>query len=292
LRNDRKAFISPRFCTRQLMSVSFLKPNHTRVFTVAAAIALITAGCTSGGSGGTAQKAHNQALQNEPPEEFFTAILSEAKGVPNPKQMSPVVRKHYLTVIADSENRSQNEQTRLRNQGLLGNDYVLRALAEWRLGRLDDALVSQKKARATGQQAVTARDRALAVAMDGVVQVHKAIDLSKADGSYREVYDLIAGPTGAWAMLGQARVEASRTDGIFDSILETRLASFKVLKDAHDKLPAGSDGGVPYQKWSRMQAEAQVELAEYSRLTTKDRAAQAAKVRERQLLCNLSPPAR
>lgn len=93
-------------------------------------------------------------------------------------------------------------------------------------------------------------------------------------------------------MLGQARVEASRTDGVFDSILETRLAAFKVLKDSHDKLPAGSDGGVPYQKWSRMQAEAQVELAEFSRLPTEDRAAQAEKVREWQLLCDLSPPSR
>ena len=93
-------------------------------------------------------------------------------------------------------------------------------------------------------------------------------------------------------MLGQARVEASRTDGIFEELLKTRLAAYKVLKDSHDKVPSGSEAGVPYEKWSRIQAHAQVELNEFAQLPARDRAARAEEVRAWQLSCDLSPPPR
>jgi hypothetical protein len=249
-------------------------------------------GCTSGGSGATVQRAHDRALEIESPERFFSSILAKATGKPDTDKISPVAREQYLTIIAESENRSKSERTSLRNEGLLGNDLVIRALAEWRLGRLDDALVSIKEARATGQEAVSARDRALAAALDGVVQLDKAINLMENDGSFREVFEVIAGPGGAWDMLGQARVEASRTDGIFVELLKTRLAAYKVLKTARSRDAAGSDSGVPYEKWSRMQAHAQVELNEFAKLSSEDRAAHAEEVRAWQLMCDLSPPPR
>lgn len=274
------------------MSVSVSKALFLRNVIPATLVLFFVPGCTTGGAGGTVQRAHNRALEIESPDRFFSSTLAQATGEPDAHEISPAAREQYLTIIAESNNRSKSEQTRLRNQGLLGNDLVIRALAEWRLGRLDDALVTMKAARATGQDAISARDRALAAALDGVVQLQKATELSETGGSYREVFELIAGTGGAWDMLGQARVEASRTDGIFEELLKTRLAAYKVLKTARSQIPSGSDGGVPYEKWSRMQAHAQVELNEFAKLPTQDRAARAEEVRKWQLLCDLSPPPR
>jgi hypothetical protein len=255
-------------------------------------LVLLGAGCASSDSVRTAQRALNRALAIEPTAAFFAPVIHRAKGQPPPPDMSARARQHYLTVVADIEQRGPAELQSLRRQGLLGDALVLKALAQWRLGRIPDAQASIRDARATGQAAVEARDRALAAAFEGVVRLHNALNAAGEGRPFREVFELIAGPNGAWRQLGAARVEARRVGAVMPELLETRMAAFKVVNDARRQATRADQDSVPYETWSRLRADAQVEVNELAGLGSIEGFDAQAKAREWQALCGLDEPAR
>lgn len=250
------------------------------------------AGCASSDSVRTAERALDRALAIEPTSAFFAPVINRAKGLPPPPEMEARARQHYLTVVADIEQRGPEEQENLRRQGVLGDALTLKALALWRLGRIPEAQTTIRDARSTGQAALDARDRALAAAFEGVVRLHNALNAHIEGSSFREVFELIAGPDGAWRQLGSARVEARRVGATMPELLETRLAAFKVVHDARRQAPRLDQDSVPYDTWSRLRADAQVELNELAALGSIEGFDAPAKAREWRLLCELDEPTR
>lgn len=272
-----------------------LKKNHPGFDPVTLLCALVllgAAGCASSSGVRTAERALDRALAIEPTSAFFQPVINRAKGLPPPPEMSARARQHYLDVVADIERRGPEERENLRREGVLGDALILKALAQWRLGRLPDAQATIRDARATGQEALEARNRALAAAFEGVVRLHNALNAVSDGQSFREIFELIAGPNGAWRQLGSARVEARRVGATMPELLETRLATFKVVSDARQGATKLDQDTVPYDSWSRLRADAQVELNELAALTAIEGFDNQAKAREWQLLCGLDEPAR
>jgi hypothetical protein len=268
----------------------YLNKYHPRIdgISLLCALALLgAAGCSSPSGVRTAERALNRALAIEPTSAFFQPVINRAKDLPPPPEMSARARQHYLDVVADIERRGAEAKESLRREGVLGDALILKALAQWRLGRLPEAQNSIREARSTGQEALDARDRALAAAFEGVVRLHNALNVVAEGQSFREIFELIAGPGGAWRQLRSARVEARRVGATMPELLETRLAAFKVANDARSRASQLDQTTVPYDSWSRLRADAQVELNELAALRGIEGFDAQAKAREWQLLCGL-----
>ncbi len=262
-----------------------------RIFVGALLIAgasLLFSGCASTDAVRAAQGSMNRAMRVEKPAAFFVPVLARARGEPATSNLSAEARQHYLAIIADLETLMPRDREDLRRAGLLGDALALRAVAQWRLGRLDAADKTEQEVRAAGLEPLNTRQRVLLAALRGVVRLEAAIAAAKAGAPYDKITEIIRGDGGAWKLLGLARGVAAQTDEALAPLIEARLAAFKILKDARDRhfagviLPAGGD-----EAWERVRAEAQVELGDLAALPESDAAAHAARVRLWQGACGL-----
>lgn len=244
------------------------------------------AGCATSDSVRAAQHSFDRALRIEPATAFFGPALARVAGDTAVTPLSAQTRQHYLAIIASLEGLTARGQEDLRREGLMGEAFVLKALANWRLGRLERARAAATQARASGQDALDERERSLFAAMEGVLQIEAASRALQAGASYEVVADLILGPNGAWRLLGAARAEVPRGSPLHATLIETRLAAYKVLKDARERTPL-PDASPPGEAWARLRAEAQVELREFAAHPVGDAADHAAEVRRWQLRCGL-----
>lgn len=250
------------------------------------------AGCASGDYLRAAQSAFERSLRVESPGAFLAPVLARVRGEPVPAP-SPQARQHYLEALAQLEVLTPRGREELRQQGLLGDALALKAIAQWRLGRLEAAHTSAVEARESRQEPVAARDRALLAAFEGVLPLEAAIDAAAAGKPFDEIRELVRGDNGAWRLLGVARGEVPAGDPLRAGVLEARLAAFKILKDARDRAGQTSTPNQPTaadEAWARARAEAQVELAEFASAPAGEPAAHAARVRQWQILCGLDAP--
>lgn len=255
---------------------------------VALLVSLIVSGCATGDFLRAAHRSMLRAEMVEPPESFFTPVLARAKGEEQPPPPSWRARQHYLGVIFNLEGLSAEGEKALKRDGMLGDAFVLKTLAQWRLGRLDDARASALRARASGQEALDAEHRALFRAFEGVMRLHAAFDALAEGKPLEEIHWMVASDQGAWRLLAGARTEISRTSPLQRELILARLAAFKILRDARQKHleAAGRDT----EAWKRLRAEAEVELAELASLPTDVPAGHAAVVEQWQALCGLGAP--
>jgi hypothetical protein len=285
-----------KFLRRSFGALPMHRCRLSRVWLFALLLAGVSAclgGCASADAVRAAQGSMTRAMRVENPGAFFGPVLARALGEPATDNLTPQARQHYFAIIADLEGLSPRDREDLRRAGLLGDALTLRALAQWRLGRLAAATDTAQDARATGQEPPSARDRVLLTSLEGVVQLEAAITAAQGGASYEKITELIRGENGAWRLLGLARAEVAHSDESLPELIEARLAAVKVLKDAHDKyfagviLPPGGD-----EAWDRVRAEAQAELADFAAASARDPVAHAARVREWQVACGLDAPAR
>jgi len=179
------------------------RSRFSRCLAILAAIAagwslLLVSGCTSLDYLQAASRSLERAWELEPPSAFFAPTIARALGDPAPPPMPPRAKQHYLSVIYYLEGLSVSGEQELERQGLLGEAFVLKTLALWRLGRLAEARTAALRAKASGQEALNARDRALFTAFDGIVQLEGALDAIEAGQGYTEILPAIAGEGGAW----------------------------------------------------------------------------------------------
>jgi hypothetical protein len=254
----------------------------------------VLAGCTTTDFVRSAQHSFDRALRMEPATAFLGPVLARARGDATIPEPSAQVRPHYLTMISSLESITPRGAERLRREGMLGEAYVLKSLAQWRLGRLEAARVSSRMARDSRQEALDERERALFQALDGVLKLEAALAAEKAGASWATVFDLIGGQNGAWRALGDARTEIGSGTALGAELLQARLAAFKVLKDAreHQAASAPATSAETEEAWLRLRAEAQVELGELAALPAIDAAAHDRLVRQWQVLCGLDAPVR
>jgi hypothetical protein len=254
----------------------------------------LLAGCATTDYVRSAQHAFDRALRMEPPTAFFGPVLARACGEAVIPEPSALVRPYYLQMVSFVESVTPRGAESLRRAGLLGEAYVLEALAQWRLGRLEAARKASASARESRQEALDERERALFRALDGVLALEAALAARNAKAPWPAIFGLVGGPGGAWRALGDARAEVGRATALGGELLQARLAAFKVLKDAREQASSGSAAWPPADEeaWLRLRAEAQIELQELAAFATKDEAAHARLVRRWQLLCGLDAPVR
>jgi hypothetical protein len=261
---------------------------------VCSAAILIFGGCSTTSTVQSAQHAFDRALRVEPPSAFFGPMLARAAGDTAIPALPPAAKQHYLSIILYLEGLSPRGEDELRREGLLGEAHVLRGLAQWRLGRLAAARTSVASARSSQQDALDQRERVLFRALEGALQLDAASTAAAAGESYEKVFALIAGPDGAWRAFGNARSELGTGSSLRHEVLQSRLAAFKVAKDARERLgnPPPAESPEAAEAWSRLRAEAQIELAEFAALPSDDAGAHSQLARKWQLLCGLDSPMR
>lgn len=256
-------------------------------------VAALLTGCVSSDLLRRAQREFNRAARIEDSGVFYEPILAKVGGNGEVPPIPPEARQHYLGVIANMELVGPTGRQELRRDGQLGNAFALRLLAEWRLGRLEAARQSLHALREAGQEPTDQRLRALVAAFAGVIRIEDALDAAATGEPFARTYEIIAGPDGAWRALGAARMETARAGRTPPQLLETRLAAFKVLRDAYARVPPDTPlDEAMVNAWRRARAEAQIELAEFASLAPGNAAAHARRVRHWQELCGLDPVTR
>lgn len=256
-------------------------------------LAILLAACSTTDMVRNAQHTFDRALRKEPPSAFFGPVLARARGEAVIPEAPPQIRQHYFSIIAYLEGLTPEREEELRRTGMLGEAFVLKALAQWRLGRLDRAREATLRATASRQEALDVRERTLFHAMQGVLQIDAAWSAAKAGRDYEAIFELIGGPNGAWRALGTARRGAPRGAMLYAELLETRLAAFQILHQARSRRPAdAAEPEASREAWARLRAEAQIELNEFAALETGDTARHTARVRQLQLACDLDLPVR
>lgn len=276
------------------MSLRLPRPSLTgrRPLVAALVAGALLSGCISTDLLRNAERQFNRAVKIENTAAFYGPILAKVRGDGTVPPLPPDARTHYLGVIANMELVGPIGKQELKRDGQLGDAFSLRLLAEWRLGRMVEARGSLRSLRESGQESLDQRVRALVAAFAGIIRIEDALTARATGESFEQIHDHLAGPTGAWRALGAARMETARAGATPPELLETRLAAFKVLKDAFDATFATppSDDRIALT-WKRARAEAQIELAEFATLPSSDSAAHTRKVRQWQQLCGLEPVA-
>jgi hypothetical protein len=250
----------------------------------------LLASCVSTDLLRNAEREFARAMRKDQAVAFFEPFLARVRGDGPAPPIPPEARQHYLAVIANLELVGPTGRQELKRDGQLGNAWSLRLLAQWRIGRMDDARSSWRELEATNQDSPDQHVRALVAAFGGVIRIDDALAALQAGKDFEQILELIAGPNGAWRALGAARMESARAGTTPPEVLELRLAAFKVLKDAYERVPAATPLSDTLElAWKRARAEAEIELAEFASLTPRDAALHAARVRRWQELCGLDP---
>ncbi len=271
-----------------------MPPPRARLGSIAATVVaavgalVILTGCATGDFLQAAHQSMARAMRVETPDVFFGPVLARATGEPQPPLPSWQARQHYLAVIFNLEGLSAEAESTLKRQGRLGDAFVLKTLAQWRLGRTDDARASALRARASGQDALDAQDRALFRAFEGVMRLQAACDALEQGKPLEDMEQMITSESGAWRILAGARTEIGRTDPLQRELILARLAAYKVLRDAREKDPEAASKND--DAWKRLRAGAEVELAELAALPTDIPDRLAAVVQRWQKLCGLDSP--
>jgi len=256
-----------------------------------ALLGLLAAGCVGTDFVEMAQDSLRRAFRFETPASFFEPVLERARGDREVSHMHVRARQHYLQIIASVERITPEMREELRRDGLLGEAYALKALAQWRLGRLADASASIAIVRASNQEPLRARDRALFEGMAGVLKLEEALAANAAGRPFAQVYEAAAGEHGGWRQLATARTKVPADDKLQPELMQARLGCYATIVSARRRDPAGAAALDP-ETLPRLRAEAQVELNQLARTPDAVLVSFAAIIRRWQVVCELDAPVR
>ena len=253
-------------------------------------MALAAAGCVGTDFVEMAQDSLRRAFRFETPSAFFQPVLERARGEREVSHMHVRARQHYLQIIASIERLTPPMREDLRRSGILGEAYALKALAQWRMGRLDEARTSIAIVRDSNQEPLRARDRALFEGMAGVLKLEEALGLEEAGKPFAAVFEAAAGEQGGWRMLATARTKIPAEDRLQADLMQARLGCYATVVRAHHRDPRGASMLDP-EVLPRLRAEAQVELNQLARTPDAALVSFAAVLRRWQVVCELDAPA-
>lgn len=251
--------------------------------------ALLIAGCVGTDFLEMAQDSLRRAFRFETPSSFFQPVLERARGDRETAHMHVRARQHYLQIIASIERLTPAMREELRRQGMLGEAFALKAFAQWRLDRFDDARASIQNVRDSNQEPLRARDRALFEGMAGVLQLESALAADAAGRPFAEVFEAAAGERGGWRTLATARTKITADDKLQSDLMQARLGCYATIVRAQRRDPRGAAGLDP-DVLPRLRAEAQVELNQLARSPDAAVASFAAIIRRWQVVCALDAP--
>lgn len=267
--------------------------SRRTVVGVAMVVGLVvaTAGCVGTDFVEMAQDSLRRAFRFETPSAFFQPALERARGDREVSHMHVRARQHYLQIIASIERLTPPMRAELRRDGMLGEAYALKALAQWRMGRLDEARASIAIVRDSNQEPLRARDRALFEGMAGVLRLEEALVAEAAGRPFADVFEAAAGDDGGWRVLATARTKIPADDRLQADLMQARLGCYATVVRAQHRDPRGASMLDP-EVLPRLRAEAQVELNQLARTPDAALVSFAAVLRRWQVVCELDAPVR
>lgn len=220
---------------------------HTRRLAVCLAVALLLSGCAATNHLRDAQAAFNDGAAAEnaerlAPGEAEAALTSLAAA-----------RTSYASALQSLAQLEDDGQDRLRSDGLWGTALTLKAMCQWRLGNYDAALATAHEAEANTPEQIYPRDRALLVALPGLIKTDQAYALIASHGSLADVNALLVGPTGAVQDLQQARAAVDPDHPLQAYLIQAQLAAYRNYMVAAHTLNGGAT--IPATDQARQAAE-------------------------------------
>ncbi|HSB80467.1 MAG TPA: hypothetical protein VLM91_16930 [Candidatus Methylomirabilis sp.] len=243
---------------------------------------VLTAGCATTNYLREAQDAFNQGAAAENAQRL-------AGGTPQEALASlTAVRTSYASALLSLDKLSDSDKQSLQKDGLLGSALTLKALCQWRLGLYDKALATAADATSSVPEQIYPRDRALLLALPGLIKTDQAYDKILRKQSFDEVKELLVGSKGAVANIQSARGAVGKEHPVQGYLIQAQLAAYRNYTVALDTFQ--NHATVPSDDPARGQAETQLqELNELLKRSSED-AQRRALVQYWARLCGLESP--
>lgn len=226
------------------------RPRPRLALAVVLLAAVAGAGCASVNRLREAQDAFNQAAAEEN-RLRFDATLSEGAAQGQLAQ-STTIQNGYASALLSLDRLEARDAERLKRDRLWGNVLALRAVAQWRLGLLDQARETAREAQQAGADQVSPRDRALLLALPGLIKTDEAFAVlqrlpaqptaAQREAALRNVRALV---TDAAEAIDRGRGAAEAGHPVQLYLVQARLAALRNLQVAHERLGEGDARTLP-----------------------------------------------
>jgi len=214
-------------------------------------IAVLTAGCASVNHLREAQDAFNQGAEAENAQRLTGNSPKEALA------SLTAARTSYASALLSLDQLSDSDKQSLSNDGLLGTALTLKALCQWRLSFYDKALATAAEANSKVPEQIYPRDRALLLALPGLIKTDQAYEKILRKESFNDVKDLLVGSNGAVANIQSARGAVGKDHPVQSYLIQAQLAAYRNYMVAVDTLQ--SHATIPSDDPARLQAQQQLQ---------------------------------
>jgi hypothetical protein len=206
------------------MSHESEKEEHFRFHLSLAIFAVVLSvsffGCASINRVREAQDAFNQGAASENNQRFdrdpsvATAALAAA-------------RSSYASALLSLTKIDNRDKEQLIRDDLWGTVLTLKALCQWRLGHYDDALATSSEARGKTTGSLFPRDRAILVALPGLIKTDQAYEKTLRKGPLDDIATLLVGPRGAVVDIQNGRASIDSDHGVQLYLIQAQLAAYR-----------------------------------------------------------------
>jgi hypothetical protein len=235
-----------------------IEPRRRYAALALVVLAALAVGCASVNHLREAQEAFNEAVTLETTLRFDAAL---AEG-PTQAQLAQntTVQNGYASALLSLDRLESRDVDRLKRDGLWGNVLALKALAQWRLGLTDDAQSTARELQQTGAGPVHPRDRALLLALPGLIRTDEAFAAlqrvpaepspTQRAATLRNVQLLVA-DAGEAIDRGRGAVDPAHPVHVY--LIQARLAALRNLQVAHERLGDGDARALPPERRAEVQ---------------------------------------
>jgi len=233
----------------------------------AALIVLLVATATASGCGviptstnrlREAQESFNQAATAENNLRFDGGL--EEGPVQGQLVSNTAIQNGYASALLSLGKIEQQDVERLKSDKLWGNVLALKALAQWKLGLLDQAHQTAAEAQQAGADQILPRDQALLLALPGLIKVDEAFaalqrlpaepSATQRAAALQNVQLLVSDAVNA---IDKGRVAAGAAHPVQVYLIQTELAAFRNLQFAQETLGEGDDRALPAARRAEVQ---------------------------------------
>ena len=237
-----------------------IEPGRRYAALALVVLAALAVGCASVNHLREAQEAFNEAVTLETTLRFDAAL---AEG-PTQAQLAQntTVQNGYASALLSLDRLESRDVDRLKRDGLWGNVLALKALAQWRLGLTDDAQSTARELQQTGAGPVHPRDRALLLALPGLIRTDEAFAAlqrvpaepspTQRAATLRNVQLLVA-DAGEAIDRGRGAVDPAHPVHVY--LIQARLAALRNLQVAHERLGDGDARALPPERRAEVQRQ-------------------------------------
>jgi hypothetical protein len=205
----------------------------------------MASGCASVNRLREAQESFNEAAAEDNKLRFDAALQDRPSAAA--LVQNTTIQNGYASALLSLEKLEARDVGRLKQDKLWGNVLALKALAQWRLGLLDKALVTAREAQQAGADQVLPRDRALLLALPGLIKTDEAFaalqrlpaapDAGQRAATLANVQLLIA-DAGHAIDHGRAAADAGHPVHVY--LIQAKLAALRNLQSARERLGEGA----------------------------------------------------